>query len=72
METNQHIYTLEQAGKRYLIATSVFNNNIRLSCKNSLSGSDKEYYIDLSVEKFRKLHNIFNPIKIYLFKLYNI
>ena len=63
METNQHIYTLEQAGKKYLITTSVFNNNIRLSCKNSLSGSDKEYYIDLTVEKFIKLHNLLNSIK---------
>ena len=34
METNQHIYTLEQEGKSYLITTSVFNNNnnIRFSC----------------------------------------
>ena len=63
METNQHIYTLEQAGKKYLITTSVFNNNIRLSCKNSLSGSGKKYFIDLSIEKFRKLHNLFNSIK---------
>ena len=63
METNQHIYTLEQEGKSYLITTSVFNNNIRLSCQNSLSGSDKEYYIDLTVEKFIKLHNLLNSIK---------
>ena len=63
METNQHIYILEQEGKSYLITTSVFNNNIRLSCKNSLSGSDKEYYIDLTVEKFIKLHNLLNSIK---------
>ena len=63
METNQHIYTLEQAGKSYSLKTSVYNNNIRLSCKNTLSGSDKIYFNDLSVEKFRKLHNIFNFIK---------
>jgi len=63
METNQHICILEQEGKSYLIITSVFNNNIKLSCKNSLSGSYKEYYIDLSIEKFIKLHNLFNSIK---------
>ena len=60
MKTNQHIYTLEEKGKKYLITTSVFNDNIRLYCKNSLTGSNKKYFIDLSVEKFRKLHNLFN------------
>ena len=63
MESNMSTYKLDQAGKVYMLTTSIVGDKIRLACKNSSSPKNKKYSRDFSVEELRKLDKLFNVLK---------
>ena len=63
METNKSTYKLEQGGKVYMFTTSIVDENIRLSCRNSSSTKKKKFFRDFSIEQLQKLDKLFNVLK---------
>ena len=63
MESNKSTYKLEQGGKVYMFTTSIVDENIRLSCRNSSSTKKKKFFRDFSIEQLQKLDKLFNVLK---------
>ena len=61
METNINIYNLSQAGKQYILKSSLIGNRLRLSCKN-LSNQKIKFTREFTIEELKQLDKIFSSI----------
>ena len=61
METNKHSYKLTQKNKTYILTTSVFGNDIKISVKSE--GSSTGFMRIFTIDTWKKIGSIFGSIK---------
>ena len=62
METHINTYKLDQGNKQYILTISTVNDSIRITCKNNSNENVSEFSRDFTIDKLRKLDQIFISI----------